>query len=91
MVALVQVEFWEDSLAKACAWHIFVLIPKGIGKDFRGIRLVEVLRKSTICIINWRLTIEITYHDRLHGFRTRLETETTILKDKLLHKMKFMR
>ena len=43
-----------------------VLIPKGDGINFRGVGLVEVLWKTTMEIINQRLTSAIGYHDTLH-------------------------
>ena len=45
------------------------MIPKGGGKDFRGIELVEVLWKFTTGIIKRHLTSTIHYHDTLHGFQ----------------------
>ena len=84
VVALEQAEFQEGSLAEACTWQTVVLIPKGDGKDFRGIGLVEFVWKATTGIINWRLNSEICYHDNLHGFRTGRGTGTTILEAKML-------
>ena len=59
MVALVQEVFWEVTISEACDCQTVVLIPKGGGKEFRVIGLVEVLFKSATGIINWRLTAEI--------------------------------
>ena len=43
VLAIVQAEFCDGTLSEECMWHPLVLIPKGGGGDFRGIRLVEVL------------------------------------------------
>ena len=59
LAALMQAAFQEESLTEACAWKTVVMFPKGGGKDFIGIRLVEVLWKATTSIINRRLTAAI--------------------------------
>ena len=68
-----------------------MLIPKGVFKDFRGIRLVEVLCKATTSIINQRLTTAIKYHNIFHGFCTGRGKGTSTLETKLLHQMTAMR
>ena len=80
-----QAEFLEGSLAKSCTCQRVLLIPKGYGKDFCVIGVIEVLWKATTRIINWRLTAAILYHNSLHGLRTGRGTGTTILEYKLLH------
>ena len=59
VVAPVQVEFLEGYLAESFTWHTFVIIPKGCGKDFGVIGIVEVLWKATTGIIIQRLTAVI--------------------------------
>ena len=44
-----------------------VLIPKG-NRDFRGIRLVELLCKVLQGVINQWIGVEVQLHDVLHGF-----------------------
>ena len=64
-----------------------MLIPKGGGKDFIDIGLVEVLWKATTSIINLRMTAAIRYHITLHGFRTGYGKGTATLGAKLLKHM----
>ena len=60
------------------------MIPKGGGTDFRGIGLVEVLRKAISGIINQRISSSIQFHYSLHGFHAGRGTGTTTLEAKLL-------
>ena len=60
-----------------------VLITKG-KKDYRGIVIVEVMWKVVAAILNLRLTVCITFHDFLHGFRAGRGTGTATLEAKLL-------
>ena len=66
------------------------MIPKG-KKDYRGIDLVEVMRKVVTEILNLRLTSSITFHALLHGFRAGCGTGTTTLEAKLLHQLAALR
>ena len=68
-----------------------MLIPKGGGKDFHRIGLVEVMWKATTGIINQRLTVAITYYDSIHGLQMGRGTRTSILEADLPHKLKSMR
>ena len=70
VVAIVQAEFRDGTLAEECTWQTVVFIPKGKG-DFRGIGLVEVLWKAVAIIFNRRLTAAISFHHTLHGFWAR--------------------
>ena len=45
-------EFRDIRLPAECMWQMLVLIPKRNG-EFRGIGLVEVLRKGLLRVINW--------------------------------------
>ena len=83
IVAIIQVEFREETLAKACMWKTVVLIPKG-KRDLRGIWLIEVLWKAVASRLNRRLTAVITYHDALNGFWVGRGTWTAAPKNKLL-------
>ena len=47
-----QADFQGGYLAETCACKMTMIVPKGDGKDLRGIGLVEVLWKSTTGIIN---------------------------------------
>ena len=67
-----------------------MLIPKGGGKDFHIIELVEALWKTTTGITNQRLTTAITYHNSLHGFCTGHGEGTFILETKLIHRLAAM-
>ena len=63
------------------------MIPKGGGTDFRGIGLVEVLRKAISGIINQRISSSIQFHYSLHGFHAGRGTGTTTLEEKLLQQI----
>ena len=67
------------------------MIPKGGGINFRGVGLVEVLRKEISGITNFRLLSSIQFHDTLHGFCAGRGSRTATLKSKLLQKIIFMR
>ena len=68
-----------------------MLIPKGDGNYFRGIRLVEVLWKATTGIIKRRLTSDIHNHETLHGFWRGGGTVTSNLEAKVLQYLTAMR
>ena len=67
------------------------MIPKGGGKDFRGIGLVDIPWKDTTGTINRRLTAAILYHDTLHGLQTGHGTGTSTLEAKLIQQLMSMR
>ena len=73
-----------------CAWHTAVLIPKWNG-DFQGIRLVEVLWKTVMGILNRCLVAAIQFHNNLHGFCTVRGTGTTSLESNMLQQFMDMR
>ena len=45
-----------------------VILTKGNG-GFRGIGIVEVLRKALYGGVNWRIGAAVQFHDVIHGFR----------------------
>ena len=61
--------------------------PQGVGTDFRGVGLVEVLWKDISGIINYRLSYYIQFHDIMHGFHAGRGTGTATLKANLLQKI----
>ena len=67
-MAIFQADFRDITLDEESTWKMVVLIPKGNGRDFRGIGLVEVLWKTTMGLLNQRFTLEIGLHDVFHGF-----------------------
>ena len=72
-------------------WQTVVLIPKGEIGDFRGIGLVEVMRKIVSILLNRRLATAINRHAVLHGFRAGRRTGTAALESKLLQHLTAMR
>ena len=90
VVDLVQAAFREGKLAEEAMWQSVVLINKG-EKDYRGIRLVEVMWNLVAAILNCRFTASINYHDFLHGFRAGRGTGTDTLKAKLLQQLVALR
>ena len=61
------------------------------GKYYRYIRLVEVILKVVVAILNCRLAASITFHSILHRFWVGRGTGTTTLKAKLLQKLVALR
>ena len=84
VVALVQVAFPEECMAKDSKWQAVVLIPKG-GGDYHSICLVEVMWKVVKLILNRRFTASIAFHDGLHGFWAGCSTGTASFEAKLIH------
>ena len=65
--AIVHAEFGGGGyVSKAFACQTVMLTPKGDGKDFHGISILEVPWKSTTRIIDRWITTVITYHEILH-------------------------
>ena len=91
VIAIIQADFRGGELAAPCSWNAVVVMPKGVGTDFRGIGLVEVLWKAIPGIINFRVLSSIQFHDNLHGFRAGKGKGTTTLKAKLIHHLIAMR
>ena len=79
----VQMEFRDGVIAEEATWQAVVLLPKGGGK-YRGIGLVEVVRKVVTVILNFFFTASITYHNSLYGFRMCCSTGTAYPEIKLL-------
>ena len=87
VVAIIQEAFRGGELAAPCAYQTVVMIPKGVGTDFMGISLVEVLWKTISGIINLRLSPFIEFHNTLHGFYSGRGTGTATLEEKFLQKL----
>ena len=88
---LVQEELHYGYLAEDCMWHMVVLIVKKDGRGLSVIGIVDVLCKTTMGIINRRLTSEISYHDMLHGFWGGFGTGTATLEANLIQQLTTMR
>ena len=67
------------------------MIAKGVGTDFRGIGLVEVLWKAIYGIINCRISSSIQFLDALHAFCVGIGIGTATLEAKLLQQRIAMR
>ena len=74
----------EVQLAEDCTYQIIMIIPKGCG-DFRGIGLVEVLWKTVLGIINFRIASSIALNQIIHGLRAVWGMGTASLKFNLIH------
>ena len=72
-----------------CVWKAVVFIPKGNGK-LRGIRLVEVIWKAVLGVVNFRIGAAVDFHYMLHRFRTGRVTGTTSLKVNIPHNLTAM-
>ena len=90
LVELIQTAFRERELTEEATWQAAVLIPKG-KKYYRGIGLVEVMRKVVAAILNFRLTASITDHDFLHIFWAGRGTGTATLEANLLQQLAALR
>ena len=55
---MVQTALRDGDLTEEATWQVVVLIPNG-KKDYRGITLVEVMRKVVAAILNRRFTSSI--------------------------------
>ena len=91
VVAIVQAEFCDMTLANDITWQMVFLIQKDYGGDFRGIGLVEILWKTVTGILNRRFTSEIHFHDIIHGFREGRGTGATALEYKILQQITAMK
>ena len=91
VVAIIQAEFREGELVESCAWQTVVMISKGVGKNIRGIGLVEVLWKAISRIFNLRISSSIHFHDSLRVFRAVRGTGTSTLEAELLQKLVSMK
>ena len=87
---LILTAFQEGGLAEEAMWQAVVMTPKG-RQDYRGIGLVEVMWKVVAAILHRRLTVSITYHDFLHGFRAGCGTGTATIEAKLIQQLAALR
>ena len=67
------------------------MIPKGVGTNFRGIGLVEVMWKAIFSIINRQILSSIQFDDALHEFCVGRGMGTSTLEAKLIQKLIAMR
>ena len=84
VVEIVQEAFRTGELPAMMTNALLVLIPKADVTQFRGIGLLEVLWKLISAMIHKRIVENVSFHDGIHGFRTRRGTGTAILEAKLL-------
>ena len=84
VVAIVQAEFRDGTLAEKRTWRKFVLITRGDSRDFWGIGLIEVIWKTFTRLLNRHFTVRITFHDVLHWFQVGYGTVTATLNSKML-------
>ncbi len=77
---------WETgTIPRQLGWIIIVLIPKG-GGDYRGIGLLEPIRKIIERVMDQRLNA-IPLHKSLHGCREGRGTRTAVIKAKLAQQL----
>ena len=67
-------------------WKDVILLPKGVG-DFFGIRLVEVLWKTSAIKMENHIGKEVDYHEVLYGFLSNQGTGTASPEANLLHQL----
>ena len=86
-VEILQAEFRDVRIPTEFTWKPMVLIPKGNG-EFWGIRIVEVLCKELLVLINQRIGEVLQFHKILHGLRAGRGMENSSLEVKLLQQLK---
>ena len=86
VVQLVQVMFRYGTVPEEIAWVKMVLVLKG-KREYRGLRIVEVLWKVCSVVVNCRLKRSVVLHDALCGFREGIGTGTETLDVKLAQKL----
>ena len=91
LLAIIQEAFRIVELVVSCAWKTVVMIPKGVGTEFRVISLVDVLWKAISGIINRRISSSIQFHDALHGFCAGRGMDTATLEANILQQIISMR
>ena len=82
-----QIEFGIRNLGNESMCKMVVLTPKGDGRDFRGIDLMEVLWETVMGLLDRRFTSANRLHGILHGFWAVRGTGTATLKSKLLQQL----
>jgi len=87
VLEIIRLAFEEGEVPREFSQGIFVLIPKGITGEYRGIALLEIIYKLISSIINQRMSDKIELADELHGFRQGRGTGTAIMEAKLLSQL----
>ena len=82
VIGLIQATLQKGHLTEEWIWKTVVFKPKGNG-DSLIIRFVEVLCKTIMEILNFRIEAVIQFHNMLHGFITKRGTSTASLESKL--------
>ena len=90
VVGIIQIVFRDIRLQTEYAWYTVVLTPKR-NKEFRVIRIMEVLRKAVLGVINQRIRMAVKCHDVLHCLWAGQGTRNASLKAKLLQQLTSMR
>ena len=83
VLELVNIAFTTGEVPRAFCYGVLVLIPKSTPGEYRGIALLEVIYKLVSAVINNRLREKISFHDAIHGFRTKRGTGTALIEAKL--------
>ena len=84
VVAILQADFLNMTLANKSTCQMVVMIPKGGGGYFWGIGLVDVLWKTVTGLLNCLFTLAIQFHDVIHVFKAGHRMGTSSLKAKML-------
>ena len=83
VLELVNIVFTTGEVPCAFCHGVLVLIPKLTPGLYRGIGLLELIYKLVSAVINNRLREKISFHDTIHGFRTKRGTGTALIEAKL--------
>ena len=83
MVWIIQLAFSEVTFLEDLTWATLILLLKGKG-GYRGIRLVEVMWKVFVVVVNIWLKRDVDLHETFHRFQERRITGTATL-EKIWH------
>ena len=84
MAKTVQAAFRDGNRTGNRTCKMVIMIPKGCGRNFMGICLVEVLWETATVLLDWRFTSTIGFHNVLHDFQAGFRTGTDSLNYKMI-------
>ena len=90
VVDMIQYAFREGRIPVECKWQTLVLIPKG-NDEFCGIRLMEVIWKAVLGVVNFWIGAAVDFHVTLHSFRAGRGTGTASLEVNIIQQLMAMR
>ena len=83
---LIQRTFKDVLVIEEVTWATMVFLPKRMG-EYWGIKLMELVWKVCVAVINCQLTWSVILHDALYGFREGMVTGKSTLEEKLMQQL----